>query len=335
MKTIECYSVGEAVVSGVRLLLSEGVLSTSRNGTTLTLQEPASTRYADPRDRVLLCPVRDANPFFHFFEGLWMLAGRCDVEFLAQFNPRMREFSDDNKTLHGAYGNRWRHKLGFDQLPQLISELRRDPTSRRAVLSMWSPFWDLQRLEGAKDVPCNTHIYFDLRGGCLNMQVCNRSNDIIWGAYGANFVHMTMLQEYVAAQLRADVGWYEQTSFNYHLYPDNPGVRKFIEHLKADPTIHKLETAANLELVSNPATFDAELELAFRKGFNISEMRGSRACYNAVFADTAWPMYQAWQLWQSKDLRALDAANNIVDPAWRQACYEWLARRLLKESSNA
>src|SRR5271154_5758040 len=46
------------------------------------------TEYEKPDERVLFSQTRDANPFFHFFESLWILAGREDVEFLAQFNPK-------------------------------------------------------------------------------------------------------------------------------------------------------------------------------------------------------------------------------------------------------
>ena len=49
-----------------------------------------------------------------------------------------------------------------------------------------------------EEIPCNTAIYFKVREGKLNMTVSNRSNDVIWGTFGANVVHMSILQEYVA-----------------------------------------------------------------------------------------------------------------------------------------
>ncbi len=75
---------------------------------------------------------------------------------------------------------------------------------------------------------CNTHIYFDLRGGALNMTVCCRSNDLLWGAYGANAVHFSVLQEVIAWELAVSVGVYRQMSNNFHIYTELPMVQKFL-----------------------------------------------------------------------------------------------------------
>ena len=50
------------------------------------------------------------------------------------------------------------------------------------------------------------------------MTVCNRSNDMIWGAYGANAVHMSILMEYVAVAVNAPMGSYYQISDSFHIY---------------------------------------------------------------------------------------------------------------------
>ena len=50
------------------------------------------------------------------------------------------------------------------------------------------------------------------------MSIVNRSNDMIWGAYGANAVHMSMLLEYMAAMTGFQVGIYYQISNNLHAY---------------------------------------------------------------------------------------------------------------------
>ena len=53
------------------------------------------------------------------------------------------------------------------------------------------------------------------------MTVCNRSNDMLWGAYGANAVHMSMLQEYLASRLEIAVGEYTQISDSFHVYQND------------------------------------------------------------------------------------------------------------------
>jgi len=72
-------NINSAWVDGVRLLKQSGVRRSSRNGDVLELPSGCVTRYLRPMERVLFCAVRDANPFFHLFEALWILAGRDDV----------------------------------------------------------------------------------------------------------------------------------------------------------------------------------------------------------------------------------------------------------------
>jgi hypothetical protein len=72
-------------------------------------------------ERVLFDSVRDANPFFHFMEALWILAGRSDVEWLAQWLPSIADYSDDGVSFHGAYGMRLNT---HGQLTQVIERLQ-------------------------------------------------------------------------------------------------------------------------------------------------------------------------------------------------------------------
>jgi hypothetical protein len=61
------------------------------------------------------------------------------------------------------------------------------------------------------------------------MTVSNRSNDLIWGTYGANMVHFNLLLTYVAAAVGVPKGYYHQVSSNTHLYMDFPITQRFIE----------------------------------------------------------------------------------------------------------
>lgn len=176
---------------------------------------PVSTVFRYPWERVIFHSSRDANPFFHLYESLWMLTGRNDVATLARYVKRMQTFSDDGTTLHGAYGHRWMYPV--DQLSTIILQLKANPEDRRNVLQMWDASRDLGRQ--GKDLPCNLMATFQISPvGCLDMVVFCRSNDIIWGAYGANAVHFSMLQEYVATGIGVPVGTYTQISVNFHAY---------------------------------------------------------------------------------------------------------------------
>jgi hypothetical protein len=217
MIVIRAKNVQDALWRGMGLLGTSGVKRDSRNGTVLMAPEPVTTVYENPTERVLFWQPRDANPFFHLFESLWMLAGRNDTAFVCEFVKRMSDYSDDGETFHGAYGYRWVQHFGFDQLQPIVEALWKNKDDRRQVLQIWDATADLGKQ--GKDFPCNIAVHFQVNvNGALDMSVFNRSNDMIWGAYGANAVHFSVLQEYMAGAIGIPVGQYRQVSDNFHAY---------------------------------------------------------------------------------------------------------------------
>src|SRR3990167_2420988 len=106
------------------------------------------TEITNPRARCQIVPGRKLNPWLALSEFLWMLAGRNDLAALKPYNKRIDQFSDDGKTLYGAYGYRI-----AQQIPQLLERLQKEPADRRAVLQIWNSH-DL--IAQTKDPPCNT-----------------------------------------------------------------------------------------------------------------------------------------------------------------------------------
>jgi hypothetical protein len=353
MHQIVAVNVNDALVNGLYYLRAAGVPQPSRNGPVLVAPGPVVTKYLNPTQRVLFSVARDANPFFHLFEALWMLAGRNDIAFLAQFNKRMADYSDDGTTQWGAYGHRWRQWFGYDQLAMLVKELSTNPNSRRCVLAMWDASggelddWgggcDLARaVGGGKDVPCNTHIYFQVVQGELEMTVCCRSNDIYWGAYGANAVHFSILQEYLASSIGVKVGLYYQFSNNYHLYTDVVNIDERQELLHSDDRYHyesgKSSVVRACPLVDKTERFDAELSEFLVRPWG-SEYQEPFLRYVAT------PM---WLAWNCRKLGAsaspsLEAASILrlamihgsmfEENDWLTAGYEWMMRRAEKETA--
>ena len=329
MHVITARNVNSAYAQGLHHMAEVGEYADSRNGAVLVAPTPVTTVYQRPTERVIFCPLRDANPFFHLMEALWMMAGRRDVAWPSLFNSRFVKYSDDGATLHGAYGHRWRHFFGVDQVDQVIAELRSNPQSRRCVLAMWSPFEDLG-MEG-KDLPCNTHVYFAARGGRLDMTVCNRSNDIVWGAYGANAVHMSMLHELVAHAAGCEVGTYYQVSNNYHLYTDVVSAAE-LRSLAESAALHDYYAqgrVATIPLIgTNYADWMADLH-AFLDYWGAPDwVPAHMPVYrNSFFATTATPMIRAW--WQRKNKWEYGSyeARNIKAPDWQLACTQWILRR--------
>lgn len=325
-KVISVRNVNDALSEGLEYLLKHGVEAPSRNGTVIVAPGPVVTEYACPCERVLFSLVRRANPFFHLMESLWMLSGRNDIGFPCMFNKRFVAYSDDGVLQHGAYGYRWRNAFGADQLDWIVGELETRPTSRRAVLAMWDGSADpiMVRKNGV-DVPCNTHAYFDIQNGRLNMTVCCRSNDVIWGAYGANAVHFSVLQEYLAARIGVAVGVYRQVSNNFHVYTD-VYPRAALEAMAAESRELNYYASQTLPIKTYPLmepanknAWDVQVRAFINNPANV---RGNLS--DLFFSRVAYHVYRAWYDRKTGAGTGMDSAAAIEAPDWRLACIQWI-----------
>lgn len=331
----------------------------SRNGPVMRIKGVTTITYLNPQQRVLMNLNRDANPFFHLYEALWMLNGNNDVSSLRQFTSKMDQFSDDDVTLNGAYGHRWRKYFGYDQLNCIVHELKENPDSRRCVLSMWDAgrteelyesgkrpldvekylgigavqgSGDLYKaMNGSKDVPCNLSVTFEVEEGKLNMTVFNRSNDLVLGMFGANLVHFSILQEYMAQRIGVEIGIYNQVSSNLHVYlsnwkpeiwnqtHDNPYTLPNTDEFKLVglgndvPEGHVWHIDYEIkQIVENPFNFETHYESPFLR-------------------DVALPAFIALAHHKNKYyLESLRACRDIKDYYWSTAVWRWINRRINK-----
>lgn len=328
MKVIKIRNAHQALPEALYQLARDGVERDSRNGPVRMFPEPVTTVYLRPEERVMFWAERDANPFFHLAESLWMLAGRNDVEYVARYVERMRTYSDDGRTFHGAYGFRWRHQFFDDQLPKIIAALKANPDDRRQVLSMWDADADLGRQ--GKDLPCNLQAIFQVApDGRLDMTVTNRSNDLIWGAYGANAVHFSYLHEYVARCVGVPQGIYRQVSANFHAYKDVlEKVAALADYapdpLTGAPTPDPYAAGAvwAFPLMSvSPEEWHADLEMFMENPDAI----GFR---DPFFRRVAIPMSRAHAAYKRKDFDgAMDILRDVAATDWQLAAIEWIERR--------
>jgi len=334
MQTITAKNVSEAFYLGLQALDAGGRVIQARGGNKVVeFETPVLTTYKSPTERVLFYEVRDANPYFHLMESLWMLQGRNDVKWIAQFNGRMNNYTDDGITFHGAYGYRWRNWFRKDQLALAIHRLTTFENDRRTVVSMWDATTDLTNLNTGADLPCNTQIYFQARDGILDMTVVNRSNDMIWGAYGANAVHMSVLQEYMAARCNMKIGRYYQFSNNLHAYVDVlEKMQPIIGKPEFDPYATLNDDGSHYHsepIVTDPKSFDLELWHWFTK--QQDETFEDMDYKNTWIDRVATPMLQSWVNHKAGNKEdAMLSAELIEDKAWSKACAEWLQRRYNK-----
>jgi len=299
----------EAYVEGLWAFRTSNRMEHSRNGPVLTIPEPVTLTIESPRERVITDPIRNANPFFHVMEVVWMLAGRRDSEWISQFNSGMTKYANYGQ-INGAYGNRWLVRWG-NQIEEVVRILCEDSSSRQAVITMWDPVHDFA--PHWNDRPCNTHIYFRSYAGWLDMTVCNRSNDYVWGMMGANAVHLTYLHELIAAATGLGMRKYRVFTNNLHFYMDlYPNGEEIYKTLVVD-TVYPW----------------ADSYPILHPGEDLHQLL--RECGHFVRGDfekltCKWLKGVALPMHQTYLNREEDFTDSILADDWRIASKRWLAR---------
>lgn len=315
---------------------ANGVEDSSRNGPVITVPHPVTICYTHPQEQVNYCPVRDANPFFHFAERLWFLEAEGDTEFICRFLPRMMEYSDDGKYFNAQYGHNIRQYFGFDQLEKVSAELQEDRKTRQAVVQIWNPN-DLSK--ETKDKACNMILVFRVVGSRLDMTVFNRSNDAIWGGVsGANISNLFVFQEYVAALANLQIGKQYIVSNNLHVYADNPKLGPLMSKYSGH-SVEYVKTQIHGELytqgvigyqpmITHVEEFDEEL-FKFMEDVRENNIPSPQGYKNEWFDNVAVPLLTAFcynKLFKKDD--ALKTAQTIQASDWRYACEQWINRRI-------
>jgi len=325
MHVIHVHNAQEGLFEGLKHLKENGIWQDSRNGRVIRAEGPVATVYSSPLEKVVSWKVRDANPFFHLYESLWMLAGRRDVGGPARYAKNMLNYSDDGQTLHDAYGYRWREYFGRNQIAQIVQQLKANPLDRQCVLQMWDPKVDLGRK--GKAVPCNLVATFQIDPvwSKLNMTVFCRSNDIIWGTYGANAVHFGFLLEYVAVKTGFQVGKYTQISVNYHAYEE--------QYNKCLPIVDEKWRGYQTGTIRMPEDVDVQIH-------NVLACADSEAYVNRppsrqfFTCDSEWGAMCHRMMWAHQMYRqgfpkeAFDVLYDAQVCDWTIAGREWLLRRM-------
>lgn len=331
MLVVKARNVNTALPEACRKLLKHKVERDSRVGRVWTFPVPVTTWYTHPRERVLFDARRDANPFFHLMECIWMVGGRDDLKTISRYTSGLDQFSDDGLTLAGAYGFRWRKQFSYDQLGRVIYELRGNPSCRRQVITMYDPVRDGCSAPTKKDIPCNTHLYFRVNAKEeVDLTVLNRSNDIIWGCYGANVVHFSFLQELVAAHLGRKVGGYWQVSNDLHAYERHHKLVKYLAEQAEEPLRNQGEPAYPDTFPVDPLVLQESHSWLDKPSDGASSQFLRRVAYPAAAAYAAFKVLDPPERYD----RALEALEVCAAEDWRIACAEWIKRRKQKWKSQ-
>ena len=152
-------------------------------------------------------------------ELLWFLSGETNVRYLREHGVTIwDEWADDKGELGPVYGYQWRHwptpdGREIDQVSDVIARIRKDPDSRRLIVSAWNVA-DLPRMALA---PCHAFYQFYVAGGRLSCQMYQRSADIFLGV-PFNIASYALLTHMVAQQCDLEVGDFIWTGGDCHLY---------------------------------------------------------------------------------------------------------------------
>lgn len=210
-------------------LLSTGTTIHSRDGDTIELTY-VDFSIENPRNRNLHMYGRTNNFFATIAETVWVLSGNNEIDpVLSFFLPRAKNYSDDGKIWTNGYG----HKLyQGGQVDNIIKELSNNINSRRAVMSIWTPFddtlnsLDKRGISNPKDISCTNWIGFLIRDNKLDMKVQMRSNDILFGMSHINIFEWTLFQEIIMNILKNEhreltLGTFRYSVASLHMYERN------------------------------------------------------------------------------------------------------------------
>jgi len=181
-------------------------------------------------------------------ELLWFLRGETSIAYLKEHQVSIwDEWADADGELGPVYGKQWRRWADgrggeIDQIRWVVDEIRRNPDSRRLVVSAWN----VADLPAMALQPCHALFQFYVADGRLSCQLYQRSGDIFLGV-PFNIASYALLTHMVAQVTGLQVGDFVHTLGDAHLYSNHLGQAR--EQLSRSPR-------ALPRLVLNPAITD-------------------------------------------------------------------------------
>lgn len=152
-------------------------------------------------------------------ELLWFLKGETNIKYLKENGVSIwDEWADENGELGPVYGKQWRSWEGadgktIDQISWLINEIKKNPDSRRLIISAWNVA-DLPKMAL---MPCHSLFQFYVAEGKLSCQLYQRSADVFLGV-PFNIASYALLTLMVAQVCDLEPGDFVHSFGDVHLY---------------------------------------------------------------------------------------------------------------------
>ena len=199
-------------------ILDEGARKDDRTGTGTLSLFGAQMRFDLARGFPLLTTKKlHVKSIIH--ELLWFLKGDTNVAYLRDNGVTIwDEWADERGELGPVYGYQWRSwpvpdGRHIDQISQVLAEIKRNPDSRRLLVSAWNVA-DIPRMKLA---PCHAFFQFYVAQGRLSLQMYQRSADFFLGV-PFNMASYSLLALMVAQVCRLEPGEFVHTLGDTHLY---------------------------------------------------------------------------------------------------------------------
>jgi len=195
-------------------------------------------------------------------ELIWFLQGDTNIAYLKEHGVRIwDEWADANGDLGPVYGRQWRawptaDGKTVDQIAWVVDEIKRNPDSRRLIVSAWN----VGELPQMALMPCHTMFQFYVADGKLSCQLYQRSGDIFLGV-PFNIASYALLTHMIAQATGLGVGDFVHTLGDAHLYAN---------HVEQATTQLARAPRALPRLVLNPAVtsvFDFRFEDVAIEGY--------------------------------------------------------------------
>jgi thymidylate synthase len=199
-------------------ILSEGALKPDRTGTGTRSVFGHQMRF-DLSEGFPLLTTKKLHVKSIVHELLWFLAGDTNVKSLQEHGVRIwDEWADKEGNLGPVYGQQWRSwpdvdGAAIDQIGQVIEQIRRDPYSRRLIVTAWNP----AVIDKMALPPCHCLFQFYVVDGTLSCQLYQRSADVFLGV-PFNIASYALLTMMVAQVTGLKAGDFIHTLGDAHLY---------------------------------------------------------------------------------------------------------------------
>lgn len=166
------------------------------------------------------------------YELLWFLKGDTNINYLTENGVRIwNEWADENGNLGPVYGHQWRNwnSDGIDQISEVIESIKKNPDSRRLLVSAWNPsvlpdtsksFSENVANGKAALPPCHAFFQFYVADGKLSCQLYQRSADIFLGV-PFNIASYALLTMMVAQVCGYQAGDFIHTFGDAHIYSNH------------------------------------------------------------------------------------------------------------------